>query len=55
MTRTLIALPELAKKYDIKAINIAYTPKHNDAEPLNINQETKIAYYTIPISFRCTY
>lgn len=49
MTRILIALPELAKKYDIKTINVAYNPKHQDAEPQNINAETKISYYTLPI------
>ena len=48
--RTLIALPELAKKYDIKTINVGYNPKHADANPEYINPETKIPYYTIPIS-----
>lgn len=44
----LIALPELAKAYDISTINVAYTPKHADAKPTLITQNN-IPYYTLPI------
>lgn len=45
----LIKLPELAKLYDVKTINVAYEPKHADAEPTLVNQKG-IPFYTIPIS-----
>ena len=49
MTRRLLLLPELAKKYDQRTINVAYVPKHSDAEP---TQRTlnNMPYYTLPIS-----
>ena len=45
---TLIALPELAKKYNIKTINVGYTPKHADAEPMT-KTNNGLAYYTLPM------
>ena len=49
MTRHLLLLPELAKKYDQRTINVAYTPKHADAEPVQRTLHNT-PYYTLPIS-----
>lgn len=47
--KRLLKLPELAKLYGAKTINVAYTPKHADAEPINITADG-IPYYTLPMS-----
>lgn len=48
--RKLITIPEIAKIYNAETINVAYYPKHADAKPYQINGNTQIPYYTLPIS-----
>lgn len=47
--RKLLTLPELARKYGATTINVAYNPKHADAEPEHIAPSGQ-PYYTLPIS-----
>lgn len=47
--RKLLQIPELAKKYNATTINVAYVPKHFDAEPNQTDPNTKLAYYTLPV------
>jgi phosphoribulokinase len=48
--RNLLLLPELARKYGVTTINVAYEAKHADAEPINRHPDTNKPYYTLPIA-----
>lgn len=47
--RKLLLIPELAQKYGITTINVAYNPKNNDAAPTQLSANG-IPYYTLPVS-----
>lgn len=46
---SLLLLPELCRKYGVTTINVAYQPKHADAEPTQRHPETNKPYYTLPV------
>jgi hypothetical protein len=48
--RNLLLLPELAQKYGVTTINVAYEAKHADAEPTHRHPDTNKPYYTLPIA-----
>lgn len=48
MNASLLKIPELAKIYGATTINVAYKPKHADAQPTQTSPNG-LPYYTLPI------